>query len=165
MTNRASNKLTTTRKMTVRVALASGATIATLFGVESLSTRDLAALMPTVAATAPADVDDLLTPTTQLSSEAVSVITATASIPAASSTPIPPAAPSLVIIRNAGGAPVATMVSQPTTVPTKQSAAVQIKPPNAVVVSAPPAASSSSGSSAAVQPAPAQPAPSTRSSR
>lgn len=160
MTNRASNKLTTTRKMTVRMALASGATIATLMGVQTLGTRDLSSLIPT-ATTAPADLDDLATATTQAGSAANLVPTATNGVPTVAMTPLAPAAPKLVIIRNAGAAPVITVAGQPTAAATKPSTSTVIKPPNAVVVEAP----SSSGSAAAAQPAPSQPMPSTRSSR
>jgi hypothetical protein len=156
------NKLTGTRKLTVRLALASGATLATLFGAQSLSTRDLAlaALLPTTEPavqpdSATTDKDDLVTTT---------VSSAPAIVPVAAQA-IAPAAPQIVIIQNSNGQTTNTAAqpTQPSTTITTGNKTV-IVPPVAVVVAAP-ATNVTVDNNASVQPAPVQPAPRTRSSK
>jgi hypothetical protein len=163
------NTLNSTRRFSVRLALATGATMATLLGSQTLAlleepatqkliqatlaSTDAATNAPGPVATAPTQLDKLVQPTR----------------------PLPPSAPILVVIRNPGAVPTLLVTPGATPLPpSNPSRSADIVPPKPVAVQVPPQQQPPAAvgqpaapgpSAVVVQPAPAQPAPVSQPSR
>jgi len=144
------------RKLTVRMSLATGATVATLFGAQTLALME-APKATNVTPLTPQGIvqSDTQTPLPSASATVVPSATVTLSVTPASSN----MAPKIIIVRNVGTLVTKTPVPhvpaparQATAAPVQQNAGQQA--PAAAQPAAPPA----------VAPAPAQPNPSTKSS-
>jgi len=152
--------LNPTRRFTVRLALATGATVATLLGAQTLALLE----RPTDAANAQEDVT--------ATSAAALKPSASASAPTAVNPALPPSAPRLIVIRNQGTLPTATPAAvkavRPSSQSGKQAAPASgnggIAPPEAVV-DQPPVVVQAGSSGGGGGGGGGQPAPATHSSR
>ncbi len=164
------NTLNSTRRFSVRLALATGATMATLLGSQTLALLEEPAaqkvLQATLASTnAPGAVAPQPTQPNEIQPVEVAQPTEV----------LPPAAPLLVVIRNPGAVP--TVITTPSATQPPASNAAGIVPPKPVAIQAPPpkqapaavvgqpAGQPPAPSVVVVQPAPAQPAPASQPSR